>query len=283
MNSLMDGIVDMHVHTMPDTTERNYNDFQLVEAANRVGARAVVLKCHHGSTVERAYLCNLYLHEKHPESKLQVFGSLVLNREVGGLNLAAVDYELSLGAKEIWLPTKDSRNDFARRGKVGGIAVLDQEGNVLPVLVDILRSIAAHGAVLATGHLSFAETCKVVAKAREVGVKNIVITHPEYWIVDETLEQQKYLVDKFGVVLEKVYIQPLKDGTWIDNMAKDLETIEKIGYQHIAMATDSGYYRNDPWDVMLEKYVDYLLAHGISEDEVRYMSRVNQKRLLGID
>ena len=37
---LMKGVIDMHVHTNPDLRLRAYDDFELMEAAIRVGARA---------------------------------------------------------------------------------------------------------------------------------------------------------------------------------------------------------------------------------------------------
>ena len=41
---LMKGVIDMHVHTNPDLRLRAYDDFELMEAAIRVGARAIVIK-----------------------------------------------------------------------------------------------------------------------------------------------------------------------------------------------------------------------------------------------
>ena len=35
---LMKGVIDMHVHTNPDLRLRAYDDFELMEAAIRVGA-----------------------------------------------------------------------------------------------------------------------------------------------------------------------------------------------------------------------------------------------------
>ena len=55
---LMKGVIDMHVHTNPDLRLRAYDDFELMEAAIRVGARAIVIKTHQGTTMDRAYLCN---------------------------------------------------------------------------------------------------------------------------------------------------------------------------------------------------------------------------------
>ncbi len=282
MNELLNGIIDMHIHTEPDTTKRNYNDFGLVDAANKIHAASIVIKCHHGSTVERAYLANLYNKEKYQTSNLKIFGGIVLNKEVGGLNPNAVEYALKLGGKIVWLPTIDAQNEYIKRGKVGGISILDNNGEIKKELIEIFNIIKNYNAVLATGHISYEETLKVVEAASKQGVKKIVITHPEYWIVNESIEQQKYLVDKYNVLLEKVYIQPLKDGHWVDNMETDLKAIEQIGYEHIMVATDSGYYKNDPWEIMLDKYVNYLLEHGISKEEVKYMTRVNQAKLLDL-
>lgn len=40
----LEGVIDMHVHTNPDLRVRAYNDFELCDAAVRVGARAIVIK-----------------------------------------------------------------------------------------------------------------------------------------------------------------------------------------------------------------------------------------------
>ena len=42
----MKGVIDMHVHTNPDLRIRAYDDFELCDAAVRVGARAIVIKTH---------------------------------------------------------------------------------------------------------------------------------------------------------------------------------------------------------------------------------------------
>ena len=52
----MKGVCDMHVHTNPDLRLRAYDDFQLADAAIRVGARAIVIKTHLGFTVRKKSL-----------------------------------------------------------------------------------------------------------------------------------------------------------------------------------------------------------------------------------
>ena len=39
----LQGVIDMHVHTNPDLRHRAYDDFELTDAAVRVGSRAIVI------------------------------------------------------------------------------------------------------------------------------------------------------------------------------------------------------------------------------------------------
>ena len=79
---LMKGVIDMHVHTNPDLRLRAYDDFELMEAAIRVGARAIVIKTHQGSTVDRAYLCNRHNEIVHGKTNdfHECSGGITLNR-----------------------------------------------------------------------------------------------------------------------------------------------------------------------------------------------------------
>ena len=96
----MKGVIDMHVHTNPDLRLRAYDDFEMMEAGIRVGARAIVLKTHQGTTMDRAYLCNRHNEIVHGKTNnFTMFGSITLNKVVGGINPKAVDVALKLGAK----------------------------------------------------------------------------------------------------------------------------------------------------------------------------------------
>ncbi|MBQ1470073.1 MAG: hypothetical protein IIZ29_04375, partial [Schwartzia sp.] len=75
----MQGVIDMHVHSNPDIRVRAYDDFELMEAGIRVGARAIVIKTHQGITVDRAYLCNRHNQIVHGgDNDFQMFGSITL-------------------------------------------------------------------------------------------------------------------------------------------------------------------------------------------------------------
>jgi hypothetical protein len=135
------GVIDMHVHSAPDIRERAYTDFELMEAGIRVGARAIVIKSHHGTTMNRAFLVNEHNRIVHQgDNNFTMFGSVTLNNAIGGLNPVAVETGLKMGAKVVWLPTTHAANQIRKNGKTGGIECLDG-GKVVAPLKEIFRLI----------------------------------------------------------------------------------------------------------------------------------------------
>ena len=68
--ALLDGIIDIHVHTAPDLVKRTYTDMQMADAAARVGALAIVIKGHHCGTMARAALCSEYVRKAYKKAPL---------------------------------------------------------------------------------------------------------------------------------------------------------------------------------------------------------------------
>lgn len=276
------GIYDMHVHTAPDLIPRKYTDFELVDAAIRSHAAGIVIKAHHGSTAARAKLCNLYAAKVYGKTDFTMYGGIVLNHDVGGFNPKAVSTALRMGAKEVWLPTIDARNDREKQKREGGLTVLGVDGHLRPELLRILEMIKEKNAVLSTGHISPREIFEVCETARNMGITKIVVTHPEFWIVGLSLEEQKKLIHDYGAVMERCYKQPLADHTWKDNCEENIRAIKALGWEHTAIATDSGQVVNEPWEEALTHVVNTLAAGGISHEAIQYMTRTIQKKLLSL-
>lgn len=53
---MLSGMVDLHIHSHPDYVPRLLDDLEIVAQAKAVGMRAVMLKSHVSSSVERAYI-----------------------------------------------------------------------------------------------------------------------------------------------------------------------------------------------------------------------------------
>ena len=278
----LNGVIDMHVHTAPDVCQRTYHDLELTSAAVHAGARAIVIKGHHCSTVARAVLCNAYNRMTFDSNSFVMYGGLVLNYEVGGLNPQAVQTALEMGAKVIWLPTVDAENDYRKHGRSGGIRMTNDRGVPFPELRRIFSLIKEYDAVLATGHISSEEIRCVVDSARNIGVQKIVITHPEYWVVDLSLEDQKDLISDYHVILERCFMQPLQNGRWASNAERNLVAIRKLGAESTILSTDCGNPATPPWEKSMRQYLQFMVDHDINSEELRSMTKTTPARLLGL-
>ena len=278
MENVMQGIIDMHIHAAPDVRARKLDDLELMEASVQRGVRAIVLKSHNVPTADRAYLVNRVAAEKYPDVKFTAFGGLCLNR----LNPDAVETSLKLGAKVIWLPTNTAENHYRKNGKEPSKGVVvTRDGKAVDELQDIFALVKQYNAVLATGHIGAEECFPVVEAARAAGVKKIVITHPEFWVVGMTPEQQADIVRKYDVLLESVYAQPV-NGSYKINIPDNIAAMKAIGPEHFVLSTDSGQTVNPYW---YESYTTYFKAvsEAFTPEQVRKMTHDNPAWLLDID
>jgi sugar phosphate isomerase/epimerase len=281
----MRGVCDMHVHTNPDLRLRAYNDFELAEAGIRVGARAIVIKSHLGFTVNRAAMANEFVRRMYgDDTGFTMYGGVVMNKVIGGVNPEAVEKGLKLGAKVIWLPTQSAKQHLLKMGKdpADGIELV-RDGKVIPELKDVFSLIRDYDVTLGTAHVSPEEAFVVVEAARDAGVKKIVVTHPEWWIVGMSVEDQIRMVRDYDVILERCYAQNMGGGTYKSNLPDNLDIIREVGYKNVMVDTDGGQTENPHWELALEEYMQYLSDHGITDDELYYMTRTIPYRLLGIE
>jgi hypothetical protein len=268
------GVIDMHIHTAPDLRPRPLDDIELAKVATSIGVRAVVIKNHIMPTAGRALLA-----EK-AGGGVKVFGGIVLNPHVGGINPIAVEAEIEMGGKIVWLPTLFSQHHRQLAGKQDGVAtVIDDQ--VVPSLKPILDMIARHNLVLATGHLSPREIFIVVNEAQRRGVGRIVITHPEISVVNMSFADQLALAEN-GVYFERCYAQPIGGGNYKVNLHTNAEAIDKIGYKSTIIATDSGQLENPLWNKALVEYLEFMESYGISQTELDVMSKINPAKLLDL-
>lgn len=279
------GVIDMHVHSNPDIRHRAYDDFELMEAAIRTGARAIVIKTHQGTTVDRAYLCNRHNELVHQgDNNFTMFGSITLNRQMGGINPHAVESGLKLGGKVVWLPTQSARNTKLKMNQpTEGCVDVFKDGKPVPELKDIFQLIKDFDVVLGTGHISPEECFRMVEAARDAGVKKVVVTHPEWWLVGMSLEEQVRIVKDYDVILEHCFAQPMGGAKYKSNLPMNLEAIKACGYKNVMVSTDGGQVENPNWEIALAKYIDYLADNGIPQEEIYYMTHTIQSNLLNLN
>jgi hypothetical protein len=276
------GVIDMHIHSAPDVRERRLDDLQIMEAAIERGIRAVVIKSHMVPTMDRATLVNRIAGEKYGDVPFTMYGGITLNRSVGGLNPWAAEAACKLGAKVIWLPTMSAENHIQKSGK-GPAVKVTEDGKIVEALKDIFQVAKDFDVVLATGHISDKECFVVAEAARAFGVRKLVVTHPEFWVVGMSLEDQIKIVRDYDVLLERVYAQPIGGGKYKKNLADNVEAVKAIGAAHLVVSTDGGQMQNPPWFETITEYVDTLYEAGFSAGDIRQMTHTNPARLLGIE
>src|SRR5262245_64201581 len=98
----LEGAIDLHVHCSPSFFNRWGDGLDVARACEQTGMAGVLLKAHEGSTVPEATILDRLV------PSIDVFGGVVLNRYVGGINPAAAEAALRLGGKCIWFPTVDA-------------------------------------------------------------------------------------------------------------------------------------------------------------------------------
>ena len=287
---LLAGAIDLHVHAFPDIRPRRIDAIELVDEARGVGMTGALIKDHVTITADRAYILNKIF----PDFK--VFGSIVLNHTVGGLNPAAVKAAIRLGVKQIYMPTYSSAYGIKKHGVISetftelfppngkkGISILSTKGALLPEVDIILRAIMENDVILGTGHLSPAESLKLIERAKELGVQKVLVTHPSSLLTDMSLDDQKTAV-QMGAFIEHCYV----GCTTFTSTGKPLppkamaDQIKAVGAEHCIMSTDFGQLKNLPPVEGMRKFIEEMLANGITEDGIDRMIRKNPRKLLNL-
>jgi Family of unknown function (DUF6282) len=266
------GVIDLHVHAGPDVRPRKMDALELARVAREARMRALLFKNHHAPTVIAARL----LEQAMPG--LRVFGGLALNESVGGLNPAAVEAAIKMGAAEIWLPTLDAAHERRFRGRDGGLRVLDDDGRLCERVHAILRLIARSDCILGLGHLSFDEMKAVVREALSLGVERILVNHPEINFLRLPVAAQRELAAP-GVYFERCYVRENQAVNW-GGLA---QVIRAVGVETSILATDLGQPDNVDPVAGMKRMIAELAEHGLARDELMTMTQRNPARLLGLE
>jgi hypothetical protein len=291
---LVRGAYDTHIHVAPDVMERRIDDVDLARRCLEVGLAGFVLKSHYVPTAERAEVVRKVV------PGVDALGAITLNASVGGLNPVAVEIAARQGARIVWMPTVDSVNQRQSRAAMpagatppmwaavqdglrdlgmepDAVAVVDDQGRPTKGCLDLMTLVARHGMTLATGHLSGEEIVVVVDAAVDAGVRQVVVTHPEFTSQRLSVEVQQRLASR-GALLERCFTTPHTGKVTWERM---IDNIRATGPENSVVSSDLGQPFNPPVEDGLALMADHLLDAGFGEDEVTVMTRTNTVRVAG--
>ena len=280
----LEGMYDLHVHASPSIARRKLTAIEALKLASSEGMSGFLLLDHTYNTVVVAQVLNELGYGT------KVFGSILLNESVGGLNPSVVETAIQLGTKQIEMPTYSARNHKEKYGddqkifpyqtKSKGIHMLDDTGRLISEVDDILQLLKGTQSFLGTGHLSMAEIEALVGRAKELDVR-VLVNSVSTDMTELPIAVQKKLAGD-NVFMEHDYIvltESVHKKTLIESV---VEQIRAVGAERCVIATDSGQPNLPNLIDGMKDFVRRLMQNGISDRELDLMTRRNPRSILGV-
>jgi ABC-type sugar transport system substrate-binding protein len=195
VDALLKGAIDLDCRSGPSIEAGQLTHDIAAEEAAAAGMAALAFRDDYYPTTPVARILEKTVFASLP---VKLISGAVLNNYVGGLNPYAVEHELMLGGRIVWMPTLSAANHLrqsyreaasepgARMRPREALSVIDAKGAVTDPVREILELIAERDAVLASGHLHASEIMPLFAAARSAGINRLLVNQPFRW-ADATL------------------------------------------------------------------------------------------------
>lgn len=277
----LQGVVDVHVHSDPDSVPRKLDALDTARLAREAGVRAIVLKNHWAPTVQLAYTVAKVV------PGIEVFGAISLDRAVGGLNPEAVKQAAAFAGRKlriVWMPTFDSENNVRFNRQDTPFVAVSRHGRLLPETIEVLKLIAKEKLVLATGHSSAAEDLMLVREAKKQGIAQIIVTHPLATPIHMSIQDMQEAAS-LGAYIELCgnAVLPTQPRDGRIPVAEYLKTIRSVGPEQVILSGDFGQAVNPPHAEAWRQFLDIVRQAGVSNSDVDVMAKTNPAKLLGLD
>ena len=274
---LLQGTIDIHVHSDPDDRPRSIDAIDVAKLAKARGMRAIVLKNHYDPTSGLAYVVRKEV------PGIEVFGGIDLNLTVGGMNPAAVEHMARMNGgwgRFVWMSTFDAENQVKYSKENRPFVRVSSKGELLPEVKEVIGVIAKHNLVLATGHVSAEEGLMLLREGRRQGAQHMVVTHA---MNDPILMEIPQMQEAAGL---GAFIEFCGGSVSTPDSAARLDryadAIRKVGPQSVILSSDLGQKGNALPPDGFAAFLVALRRRGFTEVELSRMSKENPAKLLGL-
>ncbi len=289
------GVIDLHAHVAPETSllnfRRSLDAIQAAQIARIYGMRGIVFKEHHTETASWAYLVSQMV------PGIELFGGIVLNRAVGGINPVAVEaMALTRGGRGrvVYMPTVDA--EYRSKPGAPGKVPVSRNGALLPEVHEVLKVMAKHNLGLSTGHVSPEETLILIRAAKAAGVNKIYVQHPNHSGMTMSMAQMKEMT-RLGALIEVVLSGegltggPVGGGSAVVNREnpvmdygpQKLADIRELGPENVVLTSDLGQPGRITHADSFQIALAVLAKAGFSQAEIDTMTKRNPARFLGLE
>ncbi|MDJ0643007.1 MAG: DUF6282 family protein [Erythrobacter sp.] len=240
--------------------------FRYLHAADRLGVTDLVIKWPGGA--DSAPLASYFNDADICRTKL--WGGIVLDRTVGGLNPTAVEKSAEVGGKFVWLPTVDAvhHRRINDQSIDGAVSLFDSRSRPVAELTAILERVAEFGQVLGTGHISPDETEAVIELAVEKGVRRIIVNHP--LLIGADTQALLRMTRHKAVTIEHCYVP---DHEIPFDVSLIVEAIDEVAPDQTVVADFGDFGRE-------KNIADALVERGVSPDKMLALTGSNAQLVL---
>lgn len=286
--ALLDGAIDLHVHPGPSPFPRRIGIHEAAAQAAAAGFRAIVVKSHHHSMVT-----DVLALAAATDLPIPVFSGVALNDHVGGINPHVVDLTLKMGGRVVWFPTISSDQHIHEHEGLkfptstkellatSPIAVRDDQGDLLPDVLEVLALIRDEDGILAGGHLPVDDIDVLVTAASKMGLQRILIQHPNF-VVGATPDQAARWSELGAIVEHSLCMYDDRSTFYHWEIDVMLDYMRAVGPERTALVSDLGQ-KNNPLPIESYEHIITLLTKaGVDEQTLGLMLRDVPARVLGI-
>jgi Family of unknown function (DUF6282) len=282
-SELVEGAVDLYVHSNPDLLPRRTDDLGLARESAEAGVATAVHRHHYCPTAERSRIAQ-------DATGFLLHGAVLLNDSVGGMNPSAVELALRDGAVWIGLPTLSAasfRTGGWRNTKFaeqlgfgpGTITVADEDGKLHPETEAILSLVCDADVALNLGYVSNDEQLAVARAAAERGHRKMVVTNAGY--SGDTLAAALAIPGLyFEVTSYGIHPEGLGAGRSEAGLTRNANVMREVGLERVVLASDGGMAGSPSPASILGWALDEYEARGFTLDELRLITHENPRKLV---
>ena len=290
VKELLEGAVDLHVHSGPAVMPRILDHHDALMDATEYKFKAILYKDHFYPGMAHAQI----LEKLFPQSGVKLFSGVALNNACGGINPHAVDHCVKLGGKIVWMPTFSAKNHIAQAsGQASSfpktaqkmldaipLTVMDANNQLTDETKECLDLIAAGDIILASGHLHVSELYPLFEEAKKRGVKKMIVNHPTYVVgcSDEDISQ----LSRMGIYMEQ------ECAMFVDGKGRQFEPSDLARYIKLAgpdmtiICADLGMGGGLRPVEGFRHLVSLLLDLQVSRSDIKKMISTNSSKLLNL-